>query len=650
MSITRPQPLIRASCRAGSESLLTTRMSYGLRAGVLLTVLLMQILWLTVRFDTQSIGAVAGNWGQLFQFAPRLPQLVIAMVAAGCLMGRTRLLSYWREFSRQAEADETWRHWLFFQLISYVLLLVTSIWLFESTLLQTRLAGIIALEWLLLATSTGVCWLAAVAPLRCWRKLLVSESRYVTLGVLVGMGSLCFMPSAQSLWEPLSDLTLVIVVGMLSCCFADVVVDHVTRLVGTSTFYVEIAPQCSGYEGIGLIVVFLTAFCILFRHRLRFPQAWLLWPLGIMAIWWCNALRIALLIAVGTVFSPAVAMGGFHSQAGWIFFNLVALLLAGAALRIPYFTKSARAFVAPQTQPQVVWFLAPFLTLMALNLLVAAFSTTFDWGYPLKIIGTCLALACWGPRTGYRTLLRSEISGDDFPSWRIIDETRQISLSQASETDTASVVFPREAFRPTTHSHVSQHGQFVPATTKVLQVSRKPRVVRKLKTFAAQGRFQRAVSALKQYLPAALIGGLVFAIWAPLAGLNVDTRSATFPVELIRVPSILAVMWLGFRIFGSVVVIPLVEELAFRGYLLRRFVSDRFMTVTYCSCPRWTVIVSSLLFGLMHQAWIAGTLAGLAYAWAARRRNSLLDAVIAHAVTNGLIAAMVLVGDAWWLW
>jgi CAAX prenyl protease-like protein len=103
-------------------------------------------------------------------------------------------------------------------------------------------------------------------------------------------------------------------------------------------------------------------------------------------------------------------------------------------------------------------------------------------------------------------------------------------------------------------------------------------------------------------------------------------------------------------VLGSVLVIPVVEELAFRGYLLRRFTSRDFESVAYCNTSWWAVAISSVLFGLLHGRWLAGSLAGLAYALAARRRDQLSDAIVAHAVTNGLLAVYVLATQSWHLW
>jgi membrane protease YdiL (CAAX protease family) len=63
------------------------------------------------------------------------------------------------------------------------------------------------------------------------------------------------------------------------------------------------------------------------------------------------------------------------------------------------------------------------------------------------------------------------------------------------------------------------------------------------------------------------------------------------------------------------------------------------------------VLVSSLAFGTMHgPRWIAGALAGLIYAIAYLRRGRIGDAVIAHAVTNALLACVVVSMRKWYLW
>ena len=108
--------------------------------------------------------------------------------------------------------------------------------------------------------------------------------------------------------------------------------------------------------------------------------------------------------------------------------------------------------------------------------------------------------------------------------------------------------------------------------------------------------------------------------------------------------------WIAVRVVGSCLVIPVVEELAFRGFLLRWLVSPEFERVP----PRaWTwsaVLVSSLAFGVLHGHWILGTFAGIVFAVVALARGRLSDAILAHALTNAGITFTVLAFGRWDLW
>ena len=119
---------------------------------------------------------------------------------------------------------------------------------------------------------------------------------------------------------------------------------------------------------------------------------------------------------------------------------------------------------------------------------------------------------------------------------------------------------------------------------------------------------------------------------------------------LVRLGPVWSTAWLVFRVVGSVVTVPLAEELAFRGYLTRRLIAAEFQDVPLGRFTWFSFLVSSVLFGALHGRWLAGILAGMLYAIALYRRGELADAVVAHATTNALIAAYVLTTGSWWLW
>jgi exosortase/archaeosortase family protein len=113
--------------------------------------------------------------------------------------------------------------------------------------------------------------------------------------------------------------------------FRDTVCRPEIAVVGTASFTVQIAPQCSGYEGVGLIVALLTVALWLLRRDLRFPRALVFLPLGMILIWLANAFRIAALVILGTLGYPELAQGAFHSLAGWVLFLLVGMGLIAVA-------------------------------------------------------------------------------------------------------------------------------------------------------------------------------------------------------------------------------------------------------------------------------------------------------------------------------
>jgi exosortase E/protease (VPEID-CTERM system) len=150
--------------------------------------------------------------------------------------------------------------------------------------------------------------------------------------------------------------------------------------------------------------------------------------------------------------------------------------------------------------------------------------------------------------------------------------------------------------------------------------------------------------------PAAAAGVLVFLLWIGLARNEPDPAASPTYDGLVNVAPLWAALWGLFRVLGAVVTVPVAEELAFRGYLMRRLMASRFQDVP-CGAFSWfSFLISSLLFGLMHERWLAGTLAGLVYALVLYHRKRLGDAVVAHAVTNGLLAVEVVRTGSWSLW
>jgi exosortase E/protease (VPEID-CTERM system) len=419
----------------------------------------------------------------------------------------------------------------------------------------------VAAIWLaagILAIALAAC---AFVPLRHWFAL-IRDTRWAAAYAAVGaLGASLIAMASHSLWKPAARLTFGVVGAMLHPFLAGVTADPRSAIIGTPTFSVMIAPQCSGIEGIGLMLIFGTAWLWFFRQECRFPQALLLIPAGLFLMWVLNAVRIAALILIGNAGAAGIAAGGFHSQAGWISFILVALGFCLALRRIPWLMQPEAGLVVAQhsSEDPTAAYLSPFLAILAAAMISGAASAGFEWLYPLRFLAAAAAL--WYFRRSYADL-----------DWRF--------------------------------------GWLAPA-----------------------------------------IGGVVLAIW-----LGLDWTAGKHPASgiasgLAALPMSARIGWLVFRTLAAVITVPIAEEMAFRGFLIRRLITSDFHSLDSRRYTYVALAISSVAFGLMHgDRWLAGTAAGLLYAIAFLWRGRIGDAVVAHGTTNALLAGYVLVSGNWGFW
>ena len=109
----------------------------------------------------------------------------------------------------------------------------------------------------------------------------------------------------------------------------------------------------------------------------------------------------------------------------------------------------------------------------------------------------------------------------------------------------------------------------------------------------------------------------------------------------------MASIWLLLRAIGSIALVPIAEELAFRGFLARALVSMRFESVGFGDFRPLAFVLSSLAFGLMHQRWLAALLAGAVYALLMYRSKQLSDPIVAHASSNAVVFACAVAAEQW---
>lgn len=104
------------------------------------------------------------------------------------------------------------------------------------------------------------------------------------------------------------------------------------------------------------------------------------------------------------------------------------------------------------------------------------------------------------------------------------------------------------------------------------------------------------------------------------------------------------------RLAGAALVVPLMEELFWRSFLLRWIVNHDFVSVGPARVGYGAFIVTTVFFAFEHNLWLAGLVAGAIYNLLYMRSGTLWSPVLAHAVTNALLGIWVVSTSNWSYW
>ena len=152
-------------------------------------------------------------------------------------------------------------------------------------------------------------------------------------------------------------------------------------------------------------------------------------------------------------------------------------------------------------------------------------------------------------------------------------------------------------------------------------------------------------------LKAVGLGLLVLVIWVvPYAFIDVP-KEVTFNPEafdsvLTRFIAIL------FRMLGASLIVPLIEELVWRSFLMRYLIKKDFLGVsigTYAHLAFWGTVIA---FTLVHRMWEwpVAFITGILYGLYLVKTKNLIGCIIAHSVTNLGLAFYVLITKQWYFW
>jgi len=502
----------------------------------------------------------------LLSYFPDVARYLVFALAGLCVLFMPKFSSYWHFVQRSIDTRPAGLyavlHFASFALLFLVTSLLTAPQFILTGSVLPHAAGqllyslLYALSAVFVITGALVC-----APANKLIAFFRQHKLSVISIVLASAGFKLLRPVffyiENLLHEQLFAFTVAISGWILRTVGYLTIVNVQDTIFGTPSFIVEVAPSCLGYQGAILVVLLLSGYMYVTQGLLRFPQALLLIPLAVLAIWLLNAVRVAVLVAIGTSWSAEVAVHGFHSAAGWINFLLVSLGTILVMQHVRWFSPQiGRSRLSLELDRDNV-LLLPQLVLIAASLVTILFTGVFDWLYPLRVVLVGLVLF------HYR---------------------KQLSLSTL-QLDPVSIS----------------------------------------------------------------IGAMVFVAWLMLVSPAPEVANE-FSTALFSAPVGVSLVWIVLRCVGAVVIVPLAEELAFRGFLLSFVERQCGFRLGPNASFAVALLISSLAFGAMHGAWIAGVVAGAAFGLAKFRRGRLMDAVIAHSTANLLLGGYVLAFKQWSYW
>ncbi len=349
-------------------------------------------------------------------------------------------------------------------------------------------------------------------------------------------------------WSPLAGITFAGVVALLGL-FGEPYADAEAYVIGIGDFAVHVGQPCSGIQGLALIGSFLLLYFYLHRRELPFPRVWWLLPIGLVSSFVLNVVRITTLILLGASGSPELAVGAFHSRAGWLLFTLLAFSLIAVSRKVAWFRVDGspvdRTVPTLFRDPNAAMIL-PFIVLVVSGLAASTMAETPELLYPLRAVVLAATLLAFAPLIG--TMVAN------------------------------------------------------PA----------PRAI--------------------------AVGFLVGLGWVLLPGAQDD--GLKLDAEISALGSLAYMMWIGFRLAGTALLVPIAEEAFFRGYLLRRFERGGLT-------PLIALVASSALFAVLHERWLAAGVSGLLFGALMQQRYRLSDAIAAHVAANIVVATWALVSGNW---
>lgn len=149
------------------------------------------------------------------------------------------------------------------------------------------------------------------------------------------------------------------------------------------------------------------------------------------------------------------------------------------------------------------------------------------------------------------------------------------------------------------------------------------------------------------------VGLVIFAQWVLLDRWipypHLGTRTAFDPFTSLTSRGALVTL-LTARFYGLVVLVPIIEEVFWRDFMLRYATDSNFESVpigTHSAMAFWLVAIGS---AVTHPEWLVALVAGCLFALLLRSTRSLFAAIVCHATANLALGVYILISHQWQYW
>ncbi len=153
-----------------------------------------------------------------------------------------------------------------------------------------------------------------------------------------------------------------------------------------------------------------------------------------------------------------------------------------------------------------------------------------------------------------------------------------------------------------------------------------------------------------EMLLAVAVGVVVFGLWIVLDAPWMKLGQATANFVPLDADGRIDWLLVTTRFVGAALLVPVMEELFWRSFLMRWLERAQFETLPPQRVGVKAVMLSTFVFTLAHTLWLAAVIAGLAYAWLYVRTGKLWVPIVSHATTNGALGTWVVATGNWTFW